>query len=345
MTNIYPGAIHIHSTFSDGTGDIPFIIKEAKKAGLKWIVITDHNTLAGKNYEGYHDGVAVIVGDEISPDKGNHFLALDIKEEITQNQPPQDYVNAVKAQGGFGFIAHPDEQTNRKNPWPALRWDDWTIKDFGGIEIWNYMSDWVDNMNIKTIALSILFKNRNIKGPTKDVLSWWDKLNQESEDIIPAVGGSDVHAFCAKAPIINMLKVFSYYSMFKSVVNLLLIDKPLSDNYEEAKIQILSALKNGGNIILNRTLTKQNPEFFITNGETQAHAGEKIELKNNLELLIKLPKKANLRVICNGEVIKEEKKKELKMQIAEKGSYRIEAYDGQKPLLFSNHIKVCEKNA
>ena len=95
MTNIYPGAIHIHSTFSDGTGDIPFIIKEAKKAGLKWIVITDHNTLAGKNYEGYHDGVAFIVGDEISPDKGNHFLALDIKEEITHNQPSQDYVSLL----------------------------------------------------------------------------------------------------------------------------------------------------------------------------------------------------------------------------------------------------------
>lgn len=341
MTNIYPGAIHIHSTFSDGTGDIPFIIKEAKKAGLKWIVITDHNTLAGKNYEGYHNGVLVIVGDEISPDKGNHYLALDIKQEITQNQPPQDYVQEVKSQGGFGFIAHPDEQTNRKNPWPALRWDDWTIKDFGGLEIWNYMSNWVDNMNIRTIALSILFKNKGIKGPTKDVLSWWDKLNSESDEIVPAVGGSDVHAFCSKAPIINCLKVFSYYSMFKSVVNLLLIDEKLSDNYEEAKKQILNSLKNGKNIIINRTISKQNPEFSISSEQTKVHAGQKIELQNSLELYVKLPKKANIKIICNGEIIKEENKKELKMQITKKGSYRLESFINKKPFLFSNHIKVC----
>ena len=36
------GAIHIHSKFSDGSGDIEQITKAAKKAGLDWIIITDH---------------------------------------------------------------------------------------------------------------------------------------------------------------------------------------------------------------------------------------------------------------------------------------------------------------
>ena len=41
----YCGAIHIHSLFSDGTGDLNTIVKAAKKSGLDWIIVTDHNTM------------------------------------------------------------------------------------------------------------------------------------------------------------------------------------------------------------------------------------------------------------------------------------------------------------
>ena len=39
----YKGAIHIHSLNSDGSGDIETITRAAQKAGLSWIIITDHN--------------------------------------------------------------------------------------------------------------------------------------------------------------------------------------------------------------------------------------------------------------------------------------------------------------
>ena len=47
MKYISKGAFHLHSTYSDGTGTIPEIVRDAKKAGLDWIIITDHNCLAG----------------------------------------------------------------------------------------------------------------------------------------------------------------------------------------------------------------------------------------------------------------------------------------------------------
>ena len=47
----YVGNIHMHSKYSDGEYSIQQIAKLAHKAGLDFIVITDHETL-----EGLHNG-------------------------------------------------------------------------------------------------------------------------------------------------------------------------------------------------------------------------------------------------------------------------------------------------
>lgn len=51
-----PGIIHIHTTFSDGSDDIPQRVDRAKKEGCRFIIITDHyeqiDNLDKKAYEG-----------------------------------------------------------------------------------------------------------------------------------------------------------------------------------------------------------------------------------------------------------------------------------------------------
>src|SRR5919109_3155835 len=98
----YPGALHMHTTYSDGTGTVDEVIQAARDAGLRWIVITDHDTLEGRPFEGWRNDVLVIVGHEITPDH-NHFLALNVDEVIDRTLAPQDYVDAVYARGGFGI--------------------------------------------------------------------------------------------------------------------------------------------------------------------------------------------------------------------------------------------------
>jgi predicted metal-dependent phosphoesterase TrpH len=61
----YAGAIHIHTEYSyDGNVKMPDVIKAAQKAGLDFIVITDHFRMDAKRdgWEGWHDGLLVIVG-------------------------------------------------------------------------------------------------------------------------------------------------------------------------------------------------------------------------------------------------------------------------------------------
>ncbi|MCX6102157.1 MAG: PHP domain-containing protein, partial [Proteobacteria bacterium] len=48
---IAQGIIHVHSTFSDGGGAPDVIAKEAAKAGMDFVILTDHN-----NYEARKSG-------------------------------------------------------------------------------------------------------------------------------------------------------------------------------------------------------------------------------------------------------------------------------------------------
>jgi hypothetical protein len=38
------GAVHVHSTYSDGAGDVPTVMEAARRAGVDWLLLSDHNT-------------------------------------------------------------------------------------------------------------------------------------------------------------------------------------------------------------------------------------------------------------------------------------------------------------
>ncbi len=63
------GDLHLHSHYSDGSGSIPEILTEAKRRGLGFVGIVDHDTTAGTAEalsEGMRRGISVIPGVEVS---------------------------------------------------------------------------------------------------------------------------------------------------------------------------------------------------------------------------------------------------------------------------------------
>ncbi len=337
----YPGVIHIHSKFSDGTGDIDEITKAAKKAGLSWVLITDHNCMDVK--EGFYNDICVLVGEEISPKSENHYLALDINNVIAPSDDPSSYVIEVKNQGGFGFVAHPDESDSRNNKAHPIKWLDKSL-DVDGIEIWNWFSDWADNYderNLLKIAYAYFFRHNLIKGPHSVTLEWWDELNLKNEKIIPAIGGADAHALKISKYIVP-LKIFPYECCFKTLNNILLTDKPLNDDFEKNKEIILNAVKMGNNIILNQRYSKSErfPIFEIINGSEKAYCGQNISLAENTYLHIKLFQKADIKVFCNGEEIYYTKADKLTLKLERAGKYRFEAKYKNNPWIYSNPIQV-----
>ncbi len=317
----YLGAIHIHTKLSDGTGDINSISKAAKKAGLHWIVITDHNNFDIE--EGFYNGVCVIKGEEISPCTSNHYIALGIKNLINPSDDTQKFVDEVRAQGGFGFAAHPDEADNRKNKAHPIKWTDKSVIP-DGIEIWNWFSDWADDYdesNIFKIAYSYFFRHKLIQGPHKETLKWWDELNKNSEHIIPAIAGVDAHALKISKYIIP-IKIFPYKDCFKTLTNIIPLKNKPPEDFEEQKNLILSSIKNGNNILINRHVKKDIPLIYI----------------ENKLIVVKLSTKAQIKIIQNGTPIHSEINDNLKFPIQEKTKYRIEIYLKNQPWIFSNPI-------
>lgn len=334
----YTGAIHIHSIHSDGSGDIFDISKAAKQAGLSWIIVSDHNNFDIQ--EGFYNGVTVIKGEEISPDDSNHYLALDIDRYIDYTNDARENVNNVRKNGGFGFAAHPDEADNRKNKYLPIKWTDKNIVP-DGVEIWNWFSQWGDNYNssnIFTDAYAYLFRNRLVTKPYRVTLEWWDKLNNSSEKIVPAIGGIDAHAL--KVNYIIPLTIFSYKSMFKTILNEICLKEPLAKDFETRKKQILNALFEGRNIIFNRTVFKNSPEVYITNGQNIYSSGDTVFLNEKTYLKLNCNKISDIKVYKDSVVYFSCKEKTSKIQITEKGKYRIEAEIGGFGYAYSNPIIV-----
>ncbi len=337
----YRGAIHIHSTFSDGTGDILEIVSAAKKAGLSWIVVTDHNNLDIQ--EGIYSGIYVLKGEEISPPYDNHYLAFGIDEVVQPSENPEFYVQQVRNLGGFGFAAHPDESDVRKNKAKPIKWLDKSIK-VDGIEIWNWFSDWADNYdetNIFKIAYAYFFRHNIIKGPSGETLKWWDELNNSNSEIIPAIGGVDAHALKISKYLIP-LKIFPYECCFKTLNNIILLENPLTNDFEEAKTAIFGAVKKGSNIIINQKLnnTKNFPEFYIANSNSKAFCGDAITLTDNTYLTIKIPKFAKIKVFKDGKLFSQECTNLFRTKLKNPGKYRFEAYYKNRPWIYSNPICV-----
>ncbi len=342
----YPGALHIHTAYSDGTGSFPEVIAAARAANLRWIIVTDHDSLEGAPFAGWHDDLLVIVGHEITPDR-NHFLALNVDTVVSNQIPPQDFIDEVYACGGFGVIAHPDERV--KNSFKEIyRWDDWTVDGprqregcVVGLELWNLMSDWGEHLTAYNKELNFVLPRLGISGPSPATLAWWDRLNMAGRRTF-GVGGVDAHAFKQRAPW-GEVEVFPYRWLFGTLTNYLLMSAPLSHDAATATNQVYAALADGRSYFVNR-LDGDAPAIVFTarRGAERYDVGDSVSLAGG-PLLIEADVGADayIRLIANGEVLTSGVRR-IRQSIAEAGVYRLEGYWGGKPWLFGNPIYVGE---
>lgn len=126
-----PGALHVHSTRSDGRGTPSEIAAAAREAGLRFVVITDHN-LAPLPPR-YEEGVLVLHGTEMTTRDG-HLLAMDYQgEPPPPGTPAQKAMVRIRQAGGFTVVAHGHD--------PKAPWKRWDLARLTGMEIYNAGAD------------------------------------------------------------------------------------------------------------------------------------------------------------------------------------------------------------
>jgi hypothetical protein len=131
-----PGVVHVHSNRSDGSSGPDDIAAAAARAGLKFVVFTDHgDATRTPDPPTYRSGVLCLDGFEISTNEG-HYVAFDMPASpYPLGGEARDVVEDVRRLGGFGVAAHPD------SPKPQLRWTEWNAP-VDGIELLNPDTSW-----------------------------------------------------------------------------------------------------------------------------------------------------------------------------------------------------------
>ncbi|MDW7728991.1 MAG: CehA/McbA family metallohydrolase [Bacillota bacterium] len=344
----YPGNIHIHSTHSDGSGTIAEIATAAAAAGLSFVIISDHETLAGLPEEAICQGVLVLVGAEINKDK-NHYLALGIDKPVQfDDEHPQNVIDRVCQAGGIGFIAHPfDRGSLYIEKGKAFPWRDWPVFGFNGMEIWNFSSHWRGLHPSLFRTLYWFFFNRRgaMKGPPRRLLRLWDCYNSNGHRIV-AIGSSDAHAYRYRLALCSII-IFTYRYTFTTINTYIVMKEKLSGNFTEAKAQVIDALSRGCCFTSFETLGKAK-EFSFTAlaGDQLILMGGEIRMERRIKLQIKAPGKRSLiRLICSGELLLETKQPEIIYEAYRPGVYRVEVYyrphcGRARPWIFSNPIYI-----
>ncbi len=343
----YVGAIHIHSVFSDGSGEIPDIALFAEESGLDFILMTDHNTLRGleEGYEKWYGKTLALIGCEINDRKNqNHYLAFGIDKTISTRLPAKEYVKLVNGSGGFGFIAHPHEKRSSFEEHPPYPWNEWDCNDFTGIEIWNHMSEWMEGLTEQNKFNYFIHPLKSILAPPEETLKKWDELNLERK--VVGVGGVDAHAHKVNMLGFFEFEVFPYKVLFKSVRTHVLTDKKIviGDNSlkDESKWIIYDSLKSGRCFVSNFYHgNAAGFRFFANDGNREYIMGDTLPFSPRTRLKVELPGiEAEIRLIRNGEKIGEVVGFRWDFEAPSKGVYRVEVYINNNAWIFSNHIRI-----
>lgn len=341
----YLGNIHIHSTYSDGSASIPEIARAANAADLDFMIVTDHNTLAGLDHEGYHDHVLVLCGAEFNREK-NHYLALGIHTAVENNdQNPQQVIDAVAAQNGLGFIAHPFE-TGSPLVYNGVTypWDAWDAQGFTGIEVWNWSSQWRDGATSLLRGLYYAYINRTgpITGPDRQSIARFDQLTQKRK--LTAIAGSDAHNWPIRYGPIRR-DIFPYEYLFRTACNVVLLPETLSTDTATAKTQIYNALAAGRSYIVNRMAGEHAGfEFTAVAGGQEYQMGDTAPLTDMTVLHISCPYnyrgRLQVRIIHNGTLLDEINRCNVSLRVYKPGTYRLEVFRNRVPWIFSNPIYI-----
>ncbi len=343
------GCIHIHSRYSDGSGTIPEISAIAREAGLDYIMITDHNNLRAlqNGEEGWYGNVLTIIGYEINDiDDTNHYLAFGLQEEINKNLPAPEYVRQVRTHGGFGIIAHPDEERNRLPEHPAYPWTAWDSKDYQGIEIWNQMSEWMEGLTPWNKLWRFINPRKSILAPQPRTLSRWDQVNMERK--VVGIGGVDAHAH--KYEIwggLIRVTIFRYKIQFKTIRTHLLLSHPLQPgmDVEEAKKIVFDSLLNCRVFVSNYfNGDARGFRCHAENSRGRAQMGDSLPFREPTHLHIRLPARGSIRLIREGKTIRETETRDTAIPLPGPGIYRVEVYRKNRAWIYTNHFRITREN-
>lgn len=345
--------LHMHTRYSDGSGLHKDIASAALKTDVDVVIVTDHNILV-QGFEGYYKDknkkLLMLIGEEVhdqarDPQK-NHLLVFGANRELaTFAERPQNLIDQVREAGGICFLAHPDDPEAKAFNETDISWEDWSVQNYTGIELWNALSE------LKTVvptkahgAFYAFFPAFVANQPILNTLKKWDELLATGNKVV-AIGGSDAHALDMHMGPIHRI-IFPYEFHFRTVNTHALLSGPLSGDVTSDKALIYKAFA-AGHCFVGYDMPAPTKGFrFTAQGlDSAAIMGDEIPSKNGVTLQAKLPSAAEIILLKDGLPVQTWQNQQACTYITtEPGVYRIEAYrrylGKRRGWIYSNPIYV-----
>jgi hypothetical protein len=317
--------VHLHSRYSDGTGTVREIARAARRARADVVLLTDHDTLAARRRgeEGWYGDALVLVGEEVSPRRRNHYLAFDLDEPIVHRGLDGAAIcRAVRDAGGFGFAAHPFSQGSpRFKRAPGMPFEALDCDAIHGIELWSFVNDTAERAtSLREIARFVATPSRALEHPPERNMRAWDELLRTRR--VVAIGGLDAHQFGKRVGPFVPLRVMSYRRSFRQLRTHVLCAEAPTGELEHDRGQVYGALREGRCYIAVDAIAPARGFAFETDDlpmGAEAPAGRRT-------LRARTPSPARLRLLRDGEEIATTEGAALVLEVDEPGVYRVEAY-------------------
>ena len=280
---VVKGMIHVHTVRSDGGGTMDEVAAAAARAGLAFVVFTDHgDATRAPEPPAYRSGVLCLDGVEIST-TGGHYVALDMPAApYPLGGDPRDVVEDVKRLGGFGVAAHPT------SPKPALAWTAWDAP-FDGMEWLNADSEWRDETwrALWRVPLDYLVRPAPALASLFDrpvtALAHWDALT--AHRVVVGLAGADAHgriglgrggAYGDIGWI--QIPIPSYETSFETFATRLELAAPLSGDAAADARAVYDAIRHGRAFTgIDALAAPVRVDFVATSGGATARMGETLE--------------------------------------------------------------------
>lgn len=353
-TPVVRGAFHVHSVASDGTGSIDEIAAAAARAGLQFVILTDHGdgTRVAEPPR-YRSGVLCIEGVEVST-SGGHLAVIGARTSpFPLAGSPRAVLEDVHRLGGMGIAAHPG------SPRESLRWRDWSLP-IDGLEWLNADSEWRDEFleSIGRHMLTYALRPRETLTATLDrpseVLDQWDALTAIRR--VVGLAGADAHArlgFRQQTEPYEEgwhLKVPSYEASFGAFSIRVAVPGGLSGDAGRDADNLVTHIRLGRVYSVVDGIAGPGAfELTASSGDRQTDIGGYLDIRGGVALHSRMvaPEGARLVILENGQPLFETEETEARFSVpAEPAVYRAEIMipggtgDPPIPWLVSNPIYV-----
>ena len=333
------GVYHVHTNRSDGSGTPDEVAEAAARAGLQFMILTDHGDgTRTPDPPAYRSGVLTLDAVELNT-AGGHYAALGMPAApYPLAGSAEAVIEDVRRLGGFGIAAHPG------SPRPSLRWTGWDTS-FDALEWINGDSEWRDEprVPIARALATYLFRAPESLATLLDrpsaVLEHWDRLGLSRR--VPVIAGTDAHArlgFSQRTdPDMSAVHVPlpGYETTFRAFSNHVVLDAPWSGRAAEDAERLLAALRNGRLYsVVDGLASPGSLSFTATSGSRRADIGDDLPIEGDVQLVasVNAPPRTTLVLLKNGERVHAVTDGRLEMNGGRDAAvYRIEAYVRDSP--------------